>query len=444
MLVAMILVTLGAGAWYIKTRFDTLNELSTPPPEISGDRLGGDEQLTIDTGPAQDAIREAEARREAARNNPPPTLAPNEAPAAAGGTTATSGAPEAPGERDRDVNSGNASTGVDVPAGVAPPAGTAVIEINAQGTPVLVSEPIGTPTLADLPEPVEQDSYAFLMMGVDARPGEAIDVGVRPDSLFVVYLDGSNGSCRVLSIPRDTRTTLPGYGQSKINHALAVGGVPYEQLVVENLLGIELQHYGLIDFSGVEKLVDAVGGVTVVNDYAFSVGGHDFPVGRIELNGEEALAFSRFRGGPDGDFGRQERQQAVVRALLTRGAGMDVVTAVPQLLSSVEDHVRTDLGPNQMVDIAQDFRSTCTGDTLKTERIEGDVAWAFDDLMQMDLSFVLVDTSEVRQKVNWLLTGSDEPASAPVTPPATPVATPAATPEPTRPRPPVTPTEPAR
>ena len=51
-LVGMILLTLGAGAWYIKTQFDSLNELSTPPPQISGDRLGGDEELSIDTGPA--------------------------------------------------------------------------------------------------------------------------------------------------------------------------------------------------------------------------------------------------------------------------------------------------------------------------------------------------------------------------------------------------------
>jgi LCP family protein required for cell wall assembly len=263
------------------------------------------------------------------------------------------------------------------------------------------------------------------MMGVDARPGEVIDVGVRPDSLFVVYLDGSNGSCRVLSIPRDTRTTLPGYGQSKINHALAVGGVPYETLVVENLLGIELQHYGLIDFAGVEGLVDGVGGITVNNDYAFSAGGHDYPLGMLELDGDEALAYARYRGGPDGDFGRQERQQAVVRAILTQGADLNAVTAIPSLLDSVGDHVRTDMGPDGMVDIAQDFRSTCTGDTLETERIEGTVAWAYDDLMQMELSFVLMDQREIEQKVGWLLTGDE---TAPAAPPATPVAIPDATP----------------
>ena len=62
-------------------------------------------------------------------------------------------------------------------------------------------------------------------MGVDAREGEAIDGQVRPDSLMVVHLNPQSSACRILSIPRDTRTELPGYGLTKINHALAVGGI---------------------------------------------------------------------------------------------------------------------------------------------------------------------------------------------------------------------------
>jgi hypothetical protein len=317
-MVALLLVTLAAGAWYIKTRFDTLNELSTPPAEISGDRLGGDEEVVIDTSPAQDALKEAEDRRARARRevaaateaaeSAPPGQAPATEPAAqepvvvvtrvagsgdagddggsevgaqgagTSGETGTSGQePQDAGTSGETGGTGQEARGDGATGGGEIASNAMVVEVNAEGTPVLVSEPAATPgaELATVPEPVEQDSYAFLMMGVDARPGEAIDVGVRPDSLFVVYLDGTDGSCRVLSIPRDTRTTLPGYGQSKINHALAVGGVPYETLVVENLLGIELQHYGLIDFAGVEGLVDGVGGITVTNDYAFSAGGPD-------------------------------------------------------------------------------------------------------------------------------------------------------------------------
>ena len=91
----------------------------------------------------------------------------------------------------------------------------------------------------------------FLLMGVDARPGEAIDIGVRPDSLSVAAYDSATNSCRLLSIQRDSRVELPGYGMSKINHALAVGGIPYEKLVVEQFLGIPIDHYALIDFTGV-------------------------------------------------------------------------------------------------------------------------------------------------------------------------------------------------
>ena len=113
------------------------------------------------------------------------------------------------------------------------------VEAAAQNDPALVDAPEG--------------SVAILAMGVDARPGEPIDIKVRADSLSVIFLDGDDGSCRMLSIPRDTRVLLPGYGYSKINAALSIGGIPYQQLVVEQLLGIEIDHYGLIDFEGVTQ-----------------------------------------------------------------------------------------------------------------------------------------------------------------------------------------------
>ncbi len=96
----------------------------------------------------------------------------------------------------------------------------------------------------------------ILLMGVDARPGEAIDIGVRPDALAVLRLDPATGSCRMLAIPRDSRVDLPGYGLTKINHALAVGGIPYQELVVQNFLGITIDKYALIDFGGITELVE--------------------------------------------------------------------------------------------------------------------------------------------------------------------------------------------
>src|SRR6478752_6849697 len=119
-------------------------------------------------------------------------------------------------------------------------------------------------------------AMTILLMGVDARPGEAIDAGVRPDALAVLRLDPATGSCKMLAIPRDSRVELPGYGLTKINHALAVGGIPYQELVVQNFLGISIDKYALIDFGGITELVNAVGGVPIQITESFAIAGQQF------------------------------------------------------------------------------------------------------------------------------------------------------------------------
>ena len=255
--------------------------------------------------------------------------------------------------------------------------------------------------------PSEDGQVNILLMGVDAREGQAIDVGVRPDSLSVLHLDPKTGSCRILAIPRDTRTELPGYGQSKVNHALAVGGVPYEMLVVEQLLGIQIDHYGLVDFAGIEGLVDSVGGVTVNNSQAFNHLGFTFAQGEIKLDGEQALAYARYRYDGRGDFGRIERQQQVILAIVDRASGMDIVQSSPSVLNAMENHFKTDLSPTDLIGMAKQYHSSCTSDTLKVEHLRGDVATYPDPLLDMNLSYVVIWPQEREMKVDWLLNGTE-------------------------------------
>jgi polyisoprenyl-teichoic acid--peptidoglycan teichoic acid transferase len=318
-LLALMLSSVAGGAWYINSKFDTLDEISTPPPEVSVSETGdGGNDVVVDTTAAREHV-------------------------------------------------------------------AAVVA--------------STPVSSELPD----RWVSILVMGVDSRPGEPIDVEVRADSLSVVVLDRDDGSCRMLSIPRDTRFEMPGYGYTKMNSALAVGGVPYQQLMVEDLLGIKIDHYGLIDFSGVEQLVDAIGRVVVVNEYEFWYDGISYAKGTLALDGHEALIYARYREGPDGEYGRQVRQQQVARALLSRAADLDVVTAIPDLLNTVEGHVRTDLGLTEMIDLGQEFRNSCTADTLETALLDGEIHDAYDEIMEQDLSFVLLTEEEIEKKVAWLL-----------------------------------------
>jgi LCP family protein required for cell wall assembly len=248
------------------------------------------------------------------------------------------------------------------------------------------------------------DAITILVMGVDARPGESIDIGVRPDSLMVLRLNPQTGSCRTLAIPRDTRTELPGYGKSKINHALAVGGIPYEQQVVENLLGLQIDHYLLIDFNGFQDLVDAVGGIQIDVPEAFAIDQDIwFDAGPQTMDGKHALAYARWRGGSDGDFGRIARQQAVLRALIRKGAGLDVIRSLNELLPAVQDNIRTDLGPKDMARLGLDYRETCTDQSVEMLRLEGYNAWFDDPLLNLQLIYVVVDEAEVSSKVRMFV-----------------------------------------
>jgi polyisoprenyl-teichoic acid--peptidoglycan teichoic acid transferase len=285
------------------------------------------------------------------------------------------------------------------------PAGLVMEQVNEGNT-----DDLG---LADLRDP-GGDSVTVLLMGVDARPGEPIDIGVRPDSLQVLHISGDGGTCRTLSIPRDTRTDLPGYGQSKINHALSVGGIPYQALVVEQLLGIEIDHFGLIDFAGLVGVVDAIGGVTVTNQRAFELEGMVFPEGPQTLSGEQALNYARFRGDSEGDFGRQRRQQEIIRGVLEQTGGLDAARAVPAVMRDIDGHFKTDLRVTSLVGLANDFRSTCTSASLESAGLEGAVGNDWDELYNQELSFVHVDGTEIDAKTSWLLGETAASQLAPV------------------------------
>lgn len=281
------------------------------------------------------------------------------------------------------------------------PAGMRVLAAMAIVVALFSSVPTGI-----LAEAADSSSgITILLMGVDKASGDEFDVGVRPDALMVLHLDPANGSCRILGIPRDSRVEIPGIGLTKVNHALSQGGIPLQRSVVEDFLGISIDHFGLIDFQALTSIVDSVGGISVNNPYAFDVGRQHFAAGLITLDGESALRFARFRGGPDGDFGRVGRQQLVVRAVLQEVTSASPLQMVPQLLRAVEGHFRTDMSPPRMISLATQFQRSCTAETLETRTLTGENAMFNDPLLQQDLWYVVQDPEEVEAAVRWLIEG---------------------------------------
>jgi LCP family protein required for cell wall assembly len=153
-----------------------------------------------------------------------------------------------------------------------------------------------------------------------------VDEAANSDTLQVIRFDPGDSLVSTLSIPRDLRVPVPGYGEEKINAAYAAGGAPLALQAVQAYTGLEIDHVIVLDFDGLVGLVDAVGGIEVDNPKpirsVFEGEMHKFPAGTIALDGQEALAYSRVRRNAldpsDSDVSRGQRQQAVIRALRER------------------------------------------------------------------------------------------------------------------------------
>ncbi|GMA70516.1 transcriptional regulator [Leuconostoc litchii] len=227
---------------------------------------------------------------------------------------------------------------------------------------------------------------SYLLLGTDTGEIGRSYKG-RTDTMIVMTINPKTKTTTMTSIPRDTLVTVDNQ-QMKINAAYAYGSADSATKAVEDLLDIDINGgYVLINMGGLVKMVDAVGGVDVTSPLTFTTEGDDtqadsknqysFVSGKTyHMDGEEALAFSRMRHeDPDGDYGRQRRQQLVIRALLKNSAQVSTLFN-DTLLTTISNNVQTDVSTKSMKNLAlsyQDAFNTVNQDQMRgtTQSISG-------------------------------------------------------------------------
>lgn len=186
-----------------------------------------------------------------------------------------------------------------------------------------------------------------VLLGSDARPGE--EDYSRSDTILVAAAGWQDGA---LSVPRDTLVEIPGRGQDKVNAALAYGGPDLAVQTLEQFTGVGIGDYVLIHFDGVEDIVNAMGGITINVEEPIDVGirGQPFHIdpGRQELDGREALAYTRYRGTPSADIGRIQRQQKFMGAAVRNMLSPLKWPRIPVVAVAVLRNTETNMNPLQM------------------------------------------------------------------------------------------------
>lgn len=176
------------------------------------------------------------------------------------------------------------------------------------------------------------------------------------DTNLLIRFNPDGQRLAVLSLPRDTRVRLDGIGTTKLNAANYYGGPAMTARATSELLGgVGIDRYVRINVQGVEKLVDALGGVEVYVPYDMKYQDDsqhlyiDLKEGEQRLDGEQALQFLRFRHDQYGDIGRIQRQQLLMRALVEQALSPATLARLPRILSVIQDHVDTNLSIEELV-----------------------------------------------------------------------------------------------
>ncbi|GAA5185105.1 LCP family protein [Rugosimonospora acidiphila] len=200
------------------------------------------------------------------------------------------------------------------------------------------------------PVKVAADAENLLILGSDTRDPENTS-GSRSDTIILAHLPKGGGSAQLISIPRDTWVHVPrsangkhGNVDAKINAAYAWGGVPLTVETIEDFTGVRIDHVVLVDFAGFEEIINALGGVDIDVDQAFTShhslnpsGIRHFNQGMQHMDGAAALDYSRERYAfADGDFARIQHQQQMIKAVLDKAASGDLLTNPTRLNSFVK------------------------------------------------------------------------------------------------------------
>jgi LCP family protein required for cell wall assembly len=223
----------------------------------------------------------------------------------------------------------------------------------------------------------------ILLLGTDHANGQGASrsADAHSDSMTLLRSEPRRHRLVYLSIPRDLYAAIPGYGEQKINAAMQFGGAPLAIRTVDQLLGksLRINHVVVVDFNQFEKLINAIGGVTVdvpenilsnrfdcpyhTQQRCLQWKGWRFRKGPTHMTGREALIFSRIRENQLDpawtDFARQHDQQLVEQATLAKLASPSLFFSLPFSGGSLLKPIATDLSTWQLLQLAWvKFRSS--------------------------------------------------------------------------------------
>lgn len=216
-----------------------------------------------------------------------------------------------------------------------------------------------------------EGSQDFVIFGVDSRENN-LGKGTRSDSMMIVHVNHDEKTVRITSIYRDCMMKIEGHDFNKAAHAHSYGGPDLAIDMLNTNLDLSLENYVTVNFINVGDLVDEVGGVEQdiddaeaeqinslidqVNSIRGTSSAHITSAGTYDLDGTQAVAYSRIRHTVGADYKRTERQRTILFKLFAKAKDLDVVSRI-KLAEQMLDEISTNFQTDDLVALLQDLSS---------------------------------------------------------------------------------------
>ncbi len=209
-------------------------------------------------------------------------------------------------------------------------------------------------------EKKDDDVINVLLVGTDSRDPDS-DRG-RSDSMMLVSFNKKQSKTTIISFLRDSLVPIDGYGESRLGHTYAYGGVGLTINTLNQVYGLDIQNYVTISFEDLVSVIDEIGGVEVYiseeeAEYYRSAGMPNITAGDVTLTGSQALAHARNRT-LGSDFERTRRQRSVMYGIYKTVMSNNDPSSILPLINFALNHVETNMSVTEIYQIAQDVMTT--------------------------------------------------------------------------------------
>ncbi len=203
---------------------------------------------------------------------------------------------------------------------------------------------------------VTKEPFVIYVSGIDSY-GKISSVA-RSDVNMLVVVNPQTKQVLLVNTPRDYYVKLHGTSgyRDKLTHA-GIYGIDMSVKTMEDLYDVDINYYVRVNFTSLIKIIDAIGGINVYSEYAFTsrIGGYKFRVGYNQMNGKKALGFARERYSfSDGDRMRGQNQQAVIDAMIKKVcSSTTILTRFDALLDSLKGSFQTNMNYTKMIELVR-------------------------------------------------------------------------------------------